>query len=315
MLGGAKRVSMAQQLIRAGEGMGFTVNIFSHELNACQPIASVGTVIVGKKYNNPDAINEIDEIVKKHHIDVILPFIDPATTLAARYATLNENVFVPSSNETLCKAMFNKISAAKIFDQHKFPIPKTYSPCDIQFPAILKPATGSASKGILIANSNDDLANALLPLDEYIIQEYIANRDEYTVDCYVGTRDAEVKCACVRRRIETAGGEVTRTQTARISEIEEAAKTVLTTLGFRGAVTLQFLHDKDTNRFLLMEINPRLGGGVICSIAAGADIAMMILQEHLGLNASPCNDWRDKTLMTRFFKEVIFFNDDNNSNQ
>ena len=88
---------------------------------------------------------------------------------------------------------------------------------------------------------------------------------------------------------------------------------MLTALHLRGAVTLQFIHDLTTHRFLLMEINPRLGGGVICSICAGADIASMIIEESEDINALPRHDWRDKTLMARYFKEVIFYNDNQDS--
>ena len=48
---------------------------------------------------------------------------------------------------------------------------------------------------------------------------------------------------------------------------------------------------------------------------AGADIASMIIEEAQDINAMPRHDWRDKTLMTRYFKEVIFFNDSTNNEQ
>ena len=43
MLGGAKRVAMAEQLIRAGKRLGCNVKIFSHELSNQEPIASIDT--------------------------------------------------------------------------------------------------------------------------------------------------------------------------------------------------------------------------------------------------------------------------------
>ena len=148
-----------------------------------------------------------------------------------------------------------------------------------------------------------------MPLHQYLIQQYIEHREELTVDCYVGTFDHEAKCTVPRIRLATAGGEAIRTITQRNPELEKTAKSVLSALHLEGAVTLQFIHDIDADRYLLMEINPRLGGGVICSICAGADIASMIIEEAQDLNAMPRHDWRDKTLMTRYFKEVIFFND------
>lgn len=311
MLGGAKRVSLAEQLIRAGKELGVNVSIFSHELAETEPIASVGTIIVGSKYSEKGIDDEIDHIIKSHGIDIVLPFIDPGVEVAARCAMRNPDVFVPVSREELAHAMFDKVIAAEWYERAGIPIPATYSADSIKYPAILKPRTGSASKGIIVVNNAEELARAPKALDEYLIQEYIANRDEYTIDCYVGVIDGEVKCAVPRLRIATAGGEVVRTETCRIPALMSMAEHTLTSLGFRGAVTLQFIYDRDSNRFLLMEVNPRLGGGVICSILAGADITRMILKECEGINATPCRVWRDGAIMARYFKEVMFFKDNN----
>lgn len=309
MLGGAKRVSLAEQLIRAGKELGVEVKILSHELADTEPIASVGEIIIGSKYSGKDIDDEIDHVIKSHSIDIVLPFIDPGVEVASRCKERNPDVFAPVSSEELAHAMFDKAIAAQWFERAEIPIPRTYTATDIQYPAILKPRTGSASKGIVVVNNADELSRAPLALDEYLIQEYIADRDEYTIDCYVGTQDSEVKCAVPRIRLATAGGEVVRTETRRIPALMSMAENVLTTLSFCGAVTLQFIHDKRNGRFLLMEVNPRLGGGVICSILAGADIAKMIIEECEGYNANPCRTWRDGALMTRYFKEVMFFKD------
>ena len=309
MLGGAKRVSLAEQLIRAGKELGVEVKILSHELAPTEPIASVGEIIIGSKYCGKDIDSEIDHVIQSHSIDIVLPFIDPGVEVASRCKERNPDVFVPVCREELAHAMFDKAIAAEWFERAGIPIPKTYTADSIKYPAILKPRTGSASKGIVVVNDADDLSRVPNALDEYLIQEYIADRDEYTIDCYVGTEDSEVKCAVPRIRIATAGGEVIRTETRRIPALMSMATDVLTALGFRGAVTLQFIHDKERDRFLLMEVNPRLGGGVICSILAGADITKMIIEECEGYNANPCRTWRDGALMTRYFKEVMFFKD------
>lgn len=302
-------MSLAEQLIRAGKELGVEVKILSHELADTEPIASVGEIIIGSKYSGKDIDDEIDHVIKSHSIDIVLPFIDPGVEVASRCKERNPDVFAPVSSEELAHAMFDKAIAAQWFERAEIPIPRTYTATDIQYPAILKPRTGSASKGIVVVNNADELGRAPLALDEYLIQEYIADRDEYTIDCYVGTQDSEVKCAVPRIRLATASGEVVRTETRRIPALMSMAENVLTTLGFCGAVTLQFIHDKRNGRFLLMEVNPRLGGGVICSILAGADIAKMIIEECEGYNANPCRTWRDGALMTRYFKEVMFFKD------
>lgn len=309
MLGGAKRVAMAEQLIRAGKRLGCNVKIFSHELSNQEPIASIGTIITGLRYSDPAVDAELDEIIARHNIHVVLPFVDPAIEVAARCKQRHSDVFVPVSSPEVSRAMFDKVLAAELYEQNGIAIPATYSPENIAFPAILKPRTGSASRGIIVARSIEEVQAAPMPLHQYLIQQYIEHREELTVDCYVGTFDHEAKCTVPRIRLATAGGEAIRTITQRNPELEKTAKSVLSALHLEGAVTLQFIHDIDADRYLLMEINPRLGGGVICSICAGADIASMIIEEAQDLNAMPRHDWRDKTLMTRYFKEVIFFND------
>lgn len=307
MLGGAKRVSLAEQLIRAGHELGVEVSIYSHELSSHEPIASVGQIIVGSKYNEKGIDDEILHVIECHDIDVVLPFIDPAIELAARVSRRCPEVFIPVSTEEVARAMFDKVLAAEWFVRAGIPIPATYSPDAVAYPAILKPRTGSASRGILVVENEEELRRAPLPLGEYLIQEYVAQRDEYTVDCYVGTADGEVKCAVPRIRLATAGGEVIRTETRRIPALISLSERTLRELGFRGPVTLQFIFDRANGRFLLMEVNPRLGGGVICSIMAGADIARMIIEECEGMNAKPCRVWRDGTHMTRYFREVMFY--------
>ena len=309
MLGGAKRVAMAEQLIRAGKRLGCNVKIFSHELSNQEPIASIGTIITGLRYSDPAVDAELDEIIARHNIHVVLPFVDPAIEVAARCKQRHSDVFVPVSSPEVSRAMFDKVLAADLYEQNGIAIPATYSPENIAFPAILKPRTGSASRGIIVARSIEEVQAAPMPLHQYLIQQYIEHREELTVDCYVGTFDHEAKCTVPRIRLATAGGEAIRTITQRNPELEKTAKSVLPALHLEGAVRLQFIHDIEAARYLLMEINPRLGGGVICSICAGADIASMIIEEAQDLNAMPRHDWRDKTLMTRYFKEVIFFND------
>ena len=97
-LGGAKRVSMAEQLIKAGAGFGIEVKIFSHELSPCEPIASIGTIITGSKYLSPEIDTELDEIIANHDIHILLPFIDPAIEVAARCKERHPEVFVPVSS-------------------------------------------------------------------------------------------------------------------------------------------------------------------------------------------------------------------------
>lgn len=306
MLGGARRVSMAELLKRSGARIGYDVEIVSYELIEQVPIAIVAKVVEGLKWSDPKVVDDIERVCKENDVNIILPFVDGAIEIAALCKERMKNVFVPVSAFDTCRQMFDKVEAARGFKEAGIPIPRTYSVLNAEMPAIAKPRKGSASRGIKIFNNIEDLMH-LENLSDYIVQEYIAQNNEYTVDCYV-TQEGEILTTVPRQRLEVMGGEVTRTVTCRIPELIEMSRDVINAFGLRGPVTLQFLHDMEKNRFLLMEVNPRLGGGAICSIYAGAPIPDYILNEALGVPLSPCDDWAT-VLMARYQKETIFFGD------
>ena len=250
-------------------------------------------------------VQDIVRVAREYKVDIILPFVDGAIEIAAKCREYLPDVFVPVSDFEISRRMFDKVEAAKAFKEAAIPIPKTYTALNAEMPAIAKPRHGSASRGIKVFNNIEDLMH-LDNLQDYIVQEYIENREEYTVDCYI-TQKGEILTIVPRARLEVMGGEVTRTITCRNSILDRMSREVIAAFNLHGPVTLQFLHDLDSDRFLLMEVNPRLGGGVVCSIYAGAPITDYILKEALGITTAPCDDWAYNTLMARYQKEAIFF--------
>ena len=307
-LGGAKRVSLAEHLIKSGKKLGLDIAILSYELDERVPLASVGTILIGKKWRDADLFSDLHNQIMRNDISIVLPFVDPAIEVAELLKSGNQSLFVPTCGKDICHIMFDKVLSERWFKEKGLPIPPSFSQNDpIQFPIIVKPRTGSASKGIRVIEDAEEW-DKLVEKDNYVIQQFIANREEYTVDCYV-TTSGKIISIVPRLRILTAGGEVMNSETRRDKDLIAISEKVLMSGDFKGPVTIQFLRDKKTGANYIMEINPRLGGGVITSIEAGADITEFILRDYLGEELQPCNDWKDKTLMTRYFKEVIFYAD------
>ena len=306
MLGGARRVSMAELLIRSGKRLGYEVKIVSYELTQQVPIAMTGKVVTGLKWSDPNVVEDILRVVTEYEIKIILPFVDGSISVAARCKEKMPTLFVPVSDPSISSLMFDKKEAADAFEKAGIAIPLTYKIINAQLPVIAKPRFGSASRGIHVFHDMDDLMH-LSDLSDYLLQEYIEERKEYTVDCYVSQK-GELLVTVPRERLEIMGGEVTRTITTHIPQLEKMSREVIEKFNLRGPVTLQFLYDIRADRYLLMEVNPRLGGGVICSIYAGAPITDYILSESLGVEVRPCDDWIANTLMARYQKETIFFN-------
>lgn len=290
MLGAAKRVSVARFLISEGEKLGRKVNLFSYELAKDVAISSVAKIIVGKRWSDPDIMTDLLEICSKKRIHIILPFVDQAIEICANLKNANPKIFYPGSEAVVSQALFNKATANNIFAAHLLPIPQFFnitatatpeSLAALPYPLILKPKFGSASKGIKIANSAADL-NGIENFDDYLIQEYIADREEITVDCYI-TQNLDLLTLSPRLRLEVAGGEVVRTITIRDNHINRICDKLIRLMSLTGAVTIQLIRDRSDKRLMIMEINPRLGGGVVCSIHAGANITSLIIREALGM--------------------------------
>jgi len=181
-LGGAKRYSLAERFIAAGNELDHQVNIFSYELETEVPIAGIGKVIVGKRWHDADLFDDVTFTIKKHSIHIILPFVDPSVGILAGYKKLNSSVFIPVSVKETCDLMYDKILAKEWFEKNKIPVPSD----EMLFPMIAKPRKGSASQGIFRINSEEEyrIFQQKINLDEYLIQQYI-DAEEFTVDSYV----------------------------------------------------------------------------------------------------------------------------------
>lgn len=305
-LGGAKRVAMGRLFIEAGRRLGMEVVLFSYELSTEVPVSEVSRVIVGRRWNDPALMEDLHEVVTENRIDIIIPFVDPAVEIAARYCMSDSSVWTPFKDGVLAEHMFDKCKADELFRNIGVPVPRNAGLEKITGEVIAKPRHGSASKGIRVMENDEYAAmRSRGETDGYIFQEYISDREEYTVDCYVAS-DGKVICAVPRRRLEVAGGEVVSTVTVADKDIEAISRNVLEGLSLRGAVTIQFLRDRTDGRLMIMELNPRLGGGAVCAVYAGADIPAFILTDWRDGKVQVCDDWQAGVKMCRYFEDVVF---------
>ena len=299
-------MSMGRKFIAAGRRRGLDVVIASYELHEHVPIACIGDVITGLKWTDPAILDDLHRVVLERRIDVMVPFVDMMVGVASRYVETYGDVSAPVSESALCDAMFDKVTADAIFERASIPRPRSYAKSRRpEFPLIAKPRYGSASKGIKIVRNTAGFREVTAVADAYLIQEYISHREEYTVDCYVDTVTGEPLCISPRLRLEVSGGEVSRTVTVDDPALVALTRDTLVATGLRGAVTVQFLHDLDTGRMLIMEVNPRLGGGAVCSVHAGCDIPGMIIDRAVGVPPRAVEP-RSGVEIVRYFEEVVF---------
>lgn len=300
-LGGGKRVSLAQRFIEAGENLNRRVNIFSYELNQYQPISLVGRIIEGKRWDDPDATAHVLETLFKNDIDLLVTNVDPALKIHSTLIEMHPSAKFCSRRAQIeaCYSKNRFQSECKILG-----LPVIPSWDGKSFPMIAKPDFGSASQGIRIFNDIREFKQSdLTGSNSFCFQKYI-DGTEFTVDAYV-SQAGEALAVSPRIRVETLGGESVITRTICDDQLRVLSVDVLKKLKLIGPVTLQYIQEKYTGKNFLMEVNTRLGGGVICSIEAGIDIPFLMLNELFGFSNSPVFSHRS-ILMTRYLSEAFY---------
>ncbi len=298
-LGGAKRVSLAEQFISEGKKRGINIKIFSYELNEYVPISLVAEIIIGLKWSDKYLYNHLIEILDKKNIDIVLPFLDSATIVAAKLKELTSNskVFIPVSDENTCKIFFNKLLANKWCIENGINVPSDLT----KYPLIAKPILGSASKGILVLESDEELEK-LSNKQDYLIQEFVKGR-EFSVDIYISTLNNEIISIVPRIRLETQGGESIKSITVKEDRLINFSREIIEKTKLIGPVTLQLIENAETNELYFMEINPRYGGAVMNSIFSGANSTDYLLNDFLKIKNTYNINWNNNFLMIRRFSE------------
>ena len=298
-LGGGKRVSLAERFIEAGASLNLDIQVMSYDLDVEQPICEVGKVLVGKRWDDPSSLKDISEKIFEHSIDLVLANVDPATLILTQIKESIPNIVI-SSDFSAASICLSKKEFSKFCNTESLPI---IPDADTDsFPFFVKPDTGSSSIGAQKINNKFDLQNLKNP-EKLIFQEFIEGV-EYTVDAYV-LRDGTTWGLSPRARLATSGGESIISSMVKDEEISEVCRSVISKLGLRGPVTIQFIRRHSDSKLFLMEVNPRFGGGVPLSIEAGFNFPKTMIEEILGKKVSPLGNTKN-LLMKRYYKEAYF---------
>jgi len=186
------------------------------------------------------------------------------------------------SDEEMIEISRDKFKTFERMNQIGIPSPKTILGKDlasdtISYPIILKPRSGSSSKGVFVINDKNELPSPNIYKNEnYIAQELIKGY-EVTVDIL---SDGHGRCieGVQRKRLKVRGGEVERAITIKHRHLHYIVEKLVEQLMPFGVINVQFIFDESKQRYLLMEINPRFGGGYPLAYYAGANYPKMLIR-------------------------------------
>jgi carbamoyl-phosphate synthase large subunit len=285
-LGASKRVSLLERFYTAAQQLAVPLKLYSCEATeGFYPISHLASVVAGPSFTAMSFQTWLEKKIRQHAIDIIIPALDAATVGLSQYRAGHpeDKCWALVSDHNICRTMHDKFLSDEYFRLAEIARPPNTPG---QFPKILKPRFGSASKGLQVVHSEIEMLRYLNERNvDYLVQDFISGARETTVDLYV-SKEGKLVGYVLRDRIEVSDGEVMvcRTRSASPAELELIER-VAQLAQWQGCITLQYL--TSDQRQYVIEINPRFGGGATCGIEAGLDMPLYILSEFLGHSIDP----------------------------
>jgi len=263
---------------------------------------------------DPDSVSTLVEVCRREQVGLIFPLIDEGMpVLAAGRRELEETGarMVLAPDEAI-GVTADKLLTHQLFTRIGVPVPSTWLPDEargnsLRYPVFVKPRFGSAGKGAAPARDERELAYLLDYASEPIVQEYLPG-PEITNDV-VCDFDGAVLAVVSRQRIEVREGEVAKGVTIHNPEIIESCVRIAQGLKAIGPITVQCLLRDGSPYFT--EVNPRFGGGLPLTIAAGVPVPQWLLAIASGRSVviPPLGTYTPGLHLTRF-DDSFFLSDE-----
>lgn len=252
---------------------------------------------------DPGFIGALIDACARHDINVLFPDVDEEMlpVAEARQEFERRGVRVLLSSERTIRTCLDKKSLGPALDAMGIGTPRSYEReglAEGDFPLFVKPRSGRGSQG----GRRVDGPAALDPAVDhgFLIQECLVGT-EYTIDT-LADLDGRFLYAVPRQRVAVDSGISVKGRVVDEPDLIEQARRVVEGLGIVGPGCLQCIVGADgVAKFI--DCNPRLGGGVALSLAAGAPFLRDVVGLLLGEPVQPPAKVRVGLTMLRHWTE------------
>lgn len=290
-------------------------NVFTADCNEYAPALYDGDgYFLIPDISNKHYISELAAICEKSEIDGIISLNDlELPILAQNKSKFSERgVEVIVSSPQVIDICYDKYQTFRFLTENGFSTPKTYISLEkalreiengeAEFPLLIKPRKGSASAGIKKITNIKALKNEFIDNKDTLIQEFIKG-DEYGIDAFNNSH-LEPVAIFAKKKIKMRAGETDKATSIYDKKMIETMKKLAKSLGFYGPADIDLF--KRDGKYIIMEINPRFGGGYPLSHALGAKfpekVISLINKEEL---ASDYYEYTENVLMMKQYEIVI----------
>ncbi|WP_461636361.1 ATP-grasp domain-containing protein [Glutamicibacter soli] len=220
--------------------------------------------------SDPSMIGRLAEIIREHHIDVLIPTVsDELPAVAAAGAELAGCTVMIGSPEAVSTAhdkwLTMQVLAAAGVPVPRSALPSSFENLDVAFealgrPLIVKPRVARGGRGVGVVGNHSDLDFSALD-DSWVLQEF-ASGEEFAPMVFNGNGENDL--AVVVRKTELKQGVVGNAVSTERVAANEAVDVQQIALDAVRAVGLEYQADLDIRRLangqpVVLEINARFG--------------------------------------------------------
>lgn len=257
--------------------------------------------------------------------DVVLPF-ETATQefLAVHRTRIEGRTRFPFASLQAMRLLGDKAETTKRAATLGLIVPRTVHPQSVEeaalvlkdfpAPAVVKPRTGSGTRGLRYVSCAEDLlptyrdVHARHPFP--IVQERIpAGGEAIGVGALYNKGKARALFAFKRlREYPVTGGSSTLRMSIRHPEAEAAAERLLDSIGWHGPAMVEFKTDPADGRPRFLEVNPRFWGSLTLAIKAGVDFPWLLYRMAVDGDVEPVREYRTGVVVRSIIPgEILHF--------
>jgi carbamoyl-phosphate synthase large subunit len=251
----------------------------------------------------------IIDLCERQHVDVLVPTVDTELVplAVARDELEARGVRSVLASERTLRDCLDKwrlhevcLGAARVPGTEL--VDEEFEPARLPPPVIVKPRSGSGSRGIRLITGVGDLLR--LPRDGTLLIQELLPGAEYSLDVLAGA-DGVVRAVVPRERLKIDSGIAVTGRTLRDERLEAIGREVAETIGLTTVANVQVKLATDGEPALL-EVNPRFPGTMSLTVAAGINMPALAVREALGEPLPPGPLPFDEIAMVRFLEERFF---------
>lgn len=230
--------------------------------------------------DKPEYIPAVLDLCEREKVNAILSFCDPDVHSLAHAAEQFEargiRMVIPSARAA--DLAFDKGLMFKFLTDNGIPTPRTALDLEgsagFSFPMFVKPRRGSGSKMTFRARNADELKVFFNYEPDMLIQEAAVGEEVNLEIC--SDFDGEPVGVSLWRKYRSTLGETEQAETFRDEQVLEFGFRFSRLLRATGPMDVDVIRTPD--QLVLLEANPRFGGGYPVSHLAGADFPRLIVE-------------------------------------